>query len=98
MGLPCNLLDTLWHVSISNSPRKTCHLPVDIEHKAYYAIKIVNLDLKSIGPLRNFKLNELEELRYDEYENMYIFKKNMKLWHDRHISRRIFYPSNKVLL
>lgn len=72
--------DTLWaycttfKTSIGMSPykmiyRKVCHLPVEIQHRAYQVVKQCNWDPKVAGEARLLQMQELEDFRLESFEN-----------------------------
>nr|GEW47167.1 reverse transcriptase domain-containing protein [Tanacetum cinerariifolium] len=101
--------DALWAFRIAyNTPigctpyklvyGKSCHLPIELEHRAYWALKHVNFDLKTTIDHRKLQLNELSELHDQAYENSVIYKERKKKLHDSKIKNRIFNVSDQVLL
>lgn len=76
---------------------KTCHLLVDLEHQAYWAVNKLDLDLKTVGEKRLLQLSELDEFRLHANENAKFYKEKTKIQLDKQIITRVFEPYYQVL-
>ncbi|XP_010474092.1 PREDICTED: uncharacterized protein LOC104753555 [Camelina sativa] len=77
---------------------KNCHLPVEVEYKAMWATKLLNLDIKTAQEKRVMVFHELDDIRLEAYDNSRIYKERTKAFHDKKIRHKNLKAGNKVLL
>ncbi|XP_013615632.1 PREDICTED: uncharacterized protein LOC106321969, partial [Brassica oleracea var. oleracea] len=108
-GVKHKLDDALWayktayKTSLGTTPyhlvySKACHLPVELEYKAAWAVKLLNFDIKPANERCMIHVHELEEIRHLAYESSKTYKEKTKADHDKRIIARRFEPNDKVLL
>ena len=77
---------------------KSYHLPIKLEHRAHWAIKSWNMDVKLTDINRQKQIADLEEWREKAYHSAKLYKERTKRWHDHRIQYKEFKEGDKVLL
>lgn len=67
---------------------KACQLPIELEHKAMWALKKLNLEWNDAMNLRQSQLNKIDEFSLRVYESSSLYKQRMKLYQDHQIEHQ----------
>lgn len=74
---------------------KTCHLPLELQHKVFRVVKQWNSNMIEASSNHKLKLQELKEIRNDVHESARIYKEKTKAFHDKSISQKKILKRNK---
>ena len=77
---------------------KSCHLPLELKHKAMWAIKKLNFDCHNAKEEGLLQLNEFEEFSNEAYDNGRIYMDKTKRLHDQKILRKEFKVGESIIL
>ncbi|XP_047259698.1 uncharacterized protein LOC124892462, partial [Capsicum annuum] len=69
---------------------KACNLPIELEHKALWVLRMLILIRNEASELRLGQLNEMDEFFLGAYERADLYKEKMKKYHNQTIVKRDF--------
>ncbi|XP_070020041.1 uncharacterized protein [Nicotiana sylvestris] len=77
---------------------KACHIPVELEHKAMWVLKRLNLEWDVAANLQVEQLNELDEFWFHAYSSSSLYKDKMKYIHDKYARIKEFKEGDSTMV
>lgn len=96
MGLQNCLQDSYRNVPVLTGIRESMSF-TELEHRAYWAIKLLDYELTQAHVKRCLDLNEIMEIHFDPYESAKLYKERTKRLQDLQIRHEDFAVDNSVL-
>ncbi|XP_052734154.1 uncharacterized protein LOC128196692 [Vigna angularis] len=75
---------------------KACHLLVEMENRAQWALKFLNYDPCDTTEKRKRQIIELEEMRLHAYDSSKNYKEKVKFYHDKKLVKKVFHPGQQL--
>lgn len=69
---------------------KTCHQPIELEHREYWVIKKFIFSLDKVGGHINLQLNELKEIKSDAYDSAKRYNNQMNVFYEKKSLENLF--------
>ncbi|XP_070003019.1 uncharacterized protein [Nicotiana sylvestris] len=77
---------------------KACHYFIELEHKAMWVLRKLNLEWDVAANLRVEQLNELDKFRFHAYSSSSLYKEKMKYLRDKYARGKEFNVGDLILL
>lgn len=97
MGISHLIQNSYWYVSYKLVYGKSCHFPVNLQHKAVWELKKLNLYWGAASSKRVSDMNDLDKVCLKSYSFQALYQKKIKKYYHQKIQKRELVVGDWVL-